>query len=68
METQSLMHLVRDVSPTLYLTLHSFGQDILIPYGYAVGAKPENYQQLVSEVNLMPEFFRDKSQKRAPRR
>ncbi len=48
-EASALANTVRRLRDNLdmYLTIHSFGQQILVPYGYATGARPPNYENMV---------------------
>jgi len=47
-ETHALANTIRRLRDNIdmYLSIHSFGQQILVPYGYAVGAQPSNYANM----------------------
>lgn len=48
-ETQSVIRKLTEIAPQtkLFLTFHSYGQLILIPYGYQAAKRPENFKELV---------------------
>jgi carboxypeptidase A len=48
-EASALANTVRRLRNNIdmYFTIHSFGQQILVPYGYATGARPPNYENMV---------------------
>ena len=62
------MAAVRAQMPDLYVTLHTFGQQILVPFGYRVGARPPNYANMVSAVSAAITYALVADGRRAHRR
>lgn len=54
-ETQAIVNKLESIKKQvkLYLTLHSYGQYMLTPFGYKQGRYPATYQKLVSSQNIM---------------
>ncbi|VDO15097.1 unnamed protein product [Rodentolepis nana] len=48
-ETRSIIRKLAAIAPQtkLFLTLHSYGQLVLIPFGYLPAQRPDNYNELV---------------------
>ncbi|KAM3185315.1 hypothetical protein ACTXT7_006618 [Hymenolepis weldensis] len=49
-ETQSIIKKLTTIAPQtkLFITLHSYGQLILIPFGYLPAKRPDNYNELIN--------------------
>lgn len=60
-ETQAVIWFINQMreSLKLYVTVHSFGQTLLVPYGYKAGAYPRNHANMVivSVVSLRHAVF-----------
>ena len=46
-ETESLSKYLLKQNPIAYISLHSFSQMWLLPFGYSKNAKPKNHKEMV---------------------